>query len=70
MTRLIKYSEICTMGDFAIYFTKDSFGDDDLIIAQSDNDEYWFEIHNHTTPEFTPTIKTGYIMYVLTKHIK
>lgn len=69
MTRLISLSDLVAVNsvDNAIYCCKDLFEKDDLLIAQGSVEEYWYDISEIKTP---PALKTGYTMYILTKHQK
>ena len=69
MTRIIDLSEVIYVGgvDDAIYCSKDIFMKDDLLVAQSDSQEDWFDIVSATS---ALPLKPNYTMYILTKHIK
>lgn len=69
MTRLINLLEVITVGNDGecVFFSKDVYTKTDLLIAQTDNAEQWYEVFNILNP---PYLKTGYTMYILTKHQK
>lgn len=69
MTKIIDLLEV---NDFdsdtrAIYCSKETFNESDLLIAQDMDKEEWYNIYDIKTPFY---LKTGYTMYILTKHIK
>ena len=69
MTRIINLLELvyCPNTENAIFVTKEVYGKEDLLIAQFDKEEDWYDITKWINP---PYLKTGYTMYILTKHIK
>lgn len=69
MTKIIKRSEILLIGSYdnAVYFSKDQLKEGDLLIAQSSDDEDWYDVKDILDP---PQLKTGYTMYILSKHNK
>lgn len=69
MTRIIDIKEVINIGGIenAIYCTKDEIKKEDLLIAQSETIEDWYDVSDIKYPSY---LKTGYTMYILTKHIK
>lgn len=73
MTKIIDLLEVINFDgvDNAIYFSKELFIEGGLLIAQftgnEKENEIWFDVKKIINP---PYLKTGYTMYILTKHIK
>lgn len=69
MTRLIDLRDVICIGGIenAILCSKDEFTSTDLLVAQSVTDECWYDVSDVKHPAY---LKTGYKMYILTKHVK
>lgn len=69
MTTIVKRSEILLVGGYenGVYFSKDQLKEGDLLIAQSGDDEDWYDVKDTLEP---PQLKSGYTMYILSKYVK
>jgi hypothetical protein len=69
MTKIVDLSDVLTIGleDESILVSKNDYNSGWVLIAQTDKEEQWFDIKIVLNP---PYLKTGYTMYILTKHIK
>jgi hypothetical protein len=68
MTRIIDLKEVINVGsEYAVYIHKGNISTDDLLIAQSETEEEWYDIKSST---YGLPLKTGYTMYILSKHVK
>lgn len=69
MTKIIDLLEVMEIGGNGseIFFSKESFEEGQLLIAQANTLEQWHDVEKIYNP---PYLKTGYTMYILTKHQK
>jgi len=69
MTKIVDLADVLTIGleDESILVSKKEYKPGWVLIAQTDKEEQWFDIKTTLNP---PYLKTGYTMYILTKHIK
>lgn len=69
MTKIIPKHEIISIGGIenAVHFSKERLNDGDLLIAQNEKEEDWYNVQLRID---LSVLKTGYTMYILTKHQK
>ena len=69
MTKIIDLLEVIHVGGIedAVYCSKETIQMGDLLIGQEGDSEEWFDVIRVVQATF---LKTGYTMYILTKHIK
>ena len=69
MTSIIPINDIILINgiESAVYFSKEKYKDGDLLIAQNPQLEDWYDVKEVLD---NSALKTGYTMYILTKHVK
>ena len=69
MTNIIPLHEVLLINgiESAVHFSKEQYKEGDLIIAQNTQVEDWYDVKEVLDPS---ALKTGYTMYILTKHLK
>lgn len=69
MTKIVPLHKVLLVGGYqnAIHLSKEKYNEDDLIVAQSETQEEWYNVKQVLDPS---ELKTGYTMYILTKHEK
>lgn len=65
MTKIIPLNEVAVIDNIGIFFSKEEYSSDDVIIAQAGKTETHYQLHSHATPDYMPEIKKGYTMYIL-----